>query len=273
MNGATQQAIDVLRARGVVGAVDTAIVLGSGLGGLADAAENPTVVPYAELPGFPVSRAPSHEGRLLIGRQEGLNVCYFQGRGHFYDAGDPGCMSAPLATAKALGAKQVILTSAVGSVRSDFYPGNLVMVTDHINLSGLNPLIGVIDRTSYVNLVDAYDPRLIRRFKRAAAGAGVSVHEGVYMWFPGPSFETPAEIKLARTLGADLVGMSVTSEAILARRLGMRVAAITVVTNFGAGFQGGNPDHAETLKQAQAGAIGLRRLIRGFLKTPEGISL
>jgi purine-nucleoside phosphorylase len=147
------------------------------------------------------------------------------------------------------------------------YPGTLVVITDHINLSGRNPLIGVAEEGGFVSMTEAYDKRLTHRLKRASLGAGVQVREGVYMWFSGPSFETPAEIKMARTLGADVVGMSLVPEVILARRLAMRVGAIAVVTNFGAGFSGGNPTHAQTREVAQQGSISVRRVIRAFLKT------
>jgi purine-nucleoside phosphorylase len=142
-------------------------------------------------------------------------------------------------------------------------------VTDHINFNGLNPLIGMAAEGGFVSLTEAYDKRLLRRLKQAGAGSGVSVHEGVYMWFSGPTFETPAEVKVARLLGADVIGMSIVPEVILARRLALRVAAIAVVTSFAAGFSGGNPTHGETRQQALSGLISLRRLLRAFLKTKE----
>ena len=216
--------------------------------------------------------ATRHEGQLAIGVQEGVRVAYLQGRAHFYEHGDADVMASALETMALLGAWRVLLTSTVGSVRAGLYPGNIAMVTDHINISGINPLIGKTGDARFVNLVDAYDLRLRHRLRKASAGAGVSLQEAVYMWFPGPSFETPAEIRLARQLGADVVGMSIVPEVIIARRLGLRVAALAVVTNFGAGFSGGNPTHEETKCAALAGTIGLKRLVRKFVTSKDEVS-
>ena len=210
-----------------------------------------------------------HEGRLVIGTQEGFRVAYMLGRAHYYETGDPRCMAVALETLALLGTHSLLLTAAAGSLKADFYPGTLALVTDHINFSGQNPLVGLASDGGFVSLTETYDQRLMKRLKRATIRAGVTLHEGVYMWFSGPSFETPAEIRMARILGADLVGMSIVPEAILARRLGLRVAAVAVITNFGAGFSGGNPSHSETKEVAMQGAIGLRRLVRAFLRTKE----
>jgi purine-nucleoside phosphorylase len=175
----------------------------------------------------------------------------------------------PLETLAMLGVSNLLIASTAGSVNADFYPGHLVLVTDHINFNGLNPLIGVASEGGFVSLTEAYDKRLLRRLKLAGAGAGVTVHEGIYMWFSGPSFETPAEVKMARMLGADVIGMAIVPEVILARRLALRVAAIAVVTSFGAGFSGGNPSHAETRQQALSGLISLRRLVRAFVRSKD----
>jgi purine-nucleoside phosphorylase len=267
MSAPSDQSLQVLRARGVVEPVETAMLLGFGLGGVAEGMSGGITVPYAELPGFPVIDEPGQGARLTIGRLEGVNVCCLQGQAHFYDSGDPACMSDALALVKALGAKQLLIFAAAGSVRQDLYPGTVALISDHINLTGLNPLIGRIDQHAFFSLNEAYDQRMQRRLKRAATLSGVATHEGVYMWLAGPTFATPAESRMARTLGADLVGMSIVPETILARRLGMRVTAVAVVTNFGAGFQNGNPTHNETMQQAKAGSIALRRLIRSVLKT------
>jgi len=172
-----------------------------------------------------------------------------------------------LKTIALLGAWTVLLTSTADSVRPGLYPGNIAMIADHMNISGINPLVGKAVDSRFVNLVDAYDSRLRHRLKKASAGAWVSLQEAIYMWFPGPSFETPAEIKLARQLGADVVGMSIVPEVIIARLLGLRVAALSIVTNFSAGFSGGNPSYEETERAALTGTIGLKRLVRNFLKT------
>ncbi len=268
MSDIAENAAEVARSRGATG-VDIAFVLGTGLGNMAEAVENPIAIPYADLPGFPTLTVSGHDGHLVLGAQEGVGVAYMQGRAHYYEKGDPRCMETPLETLALLGAQIVVFTAAVGSVNADLYPGNLVMITDHINFSGLNPLIGAGGDGGFVAMAEAYDPRLARRFKRATLSSGVTLREGVYMWFSGPSFETPAEIKMAKALGADVVGMSVAPEVILARRLGLRVAAVVIVSNFGANFMGGNPSHLETRKTAAQGAIMLRRLIKSFLKIRE----
>jgi purine-nucleoside phosphorylase len=269
MTDTTEAAVEVIQSRAGLEPIEYAVVLGTGLGGVCEGVENEVVIPYADLPGFPQTKISGHEGRLVIGMQEGVRTAYMLGRVHYYETGDPRGMTVPLEALALVGVHSLLLTASAGSVKADLYPGTIALVTDHINFSGLNPLIGQASDGGFVSLTETYDPRLIRRLKRATLRAGVTLHEGVYMWFSGPSFETPAEIKMARTLGADLVGMSIVPEAILARRLGLRVAALAVITNFGAGFSGGNPSHAETKNVALHGAIGLRRLLRIFLKTRE----
>jgi purine-nucleoside phosphorylase len=264
-----EAAVEVLRSRGIVEPVELAIGLGPQLGSLAENLENAIGIPYPDLPGFPVIEKSVGEGRLIVGTLEGTRIACLQGRSHFYESGDPTLMATPLETLAMLGVSNLLIASTAGSVNADFYPGHLVLINDHINFNGLNPLIGLASEGGFVSLTEAYDKRLLRRLKQAAAGAGVTVHEGVYMWFSGPTFETPAEVKVARLLGADVIGMSVVPEIILARRLALRVAAIAVITSFGAGFSGGNPTHAETRQQALSGLISLRRLVRAFVKTKE----
>jgi purine-nucleoside phosphorylase len=261
-----EAAVEVLRSRGIVEPVELAIGVGPQLGALAENLENTIGVPYSDLPGFPVIERSVGEGRLIVGMLEGTRIACLQGRSHFYETGDPTLMATPLETLAMLGVSNLLIASTASSVNADFYPGQLVLITDHINFNGLNPLIGMASEGGFVSLTEAYDKRLLRRLKQAGAGSGVSVHEGIYMWFSGPSFETPAEVKVARLLGADVIGMSIVPEIILARRLALRVAAIAVVTSFGAGFSGGNPTQGETRQQALSGLISLRRLIRAFLK-------
>ena len=265
----SEQAADIIRARGVKEPIELGIVLGTGLGSVVESVENAVSIPFADLPGFPRGAISGHDGRLVIGTQEGIRVAYMQGRSHYYETGNPATMAVPLETLAFIGAHSLILTNSAGSVRGDLYPGMMAMVTDHINFSGTNPLLGMGDDGGFVSLTEAYDPRLQRRFKSAAASVGVALQEGVYMWFSGPSFETPAEIKMARLLGADMVGMSTVPEVIIARRIGLRVAALSMITNFGAGFASGNPSHAETKTMAGSGTIGFKRLMRAFLRTKE----
>ena len=262
-----EQAVEIIMARGV-GSIDLVIVLGAGLGNVADGLEDAISIPYADLPGFPRNLA-DPDGYLIVSSMDGVNTAYMRGRAEFHDSGDASCMAGPLETMAMLGATNFILTAGVGSVRADMHPSNLVLITDHINFGGINPLIGLSSDGGYVGLTDAYDPKMFRRLKRATLHCGVQTHEGVMMWFSGPSFETPAEIRMARAIGADVVCMSMAPEVILARRLGVNVAAVGAVTYYGAGFSGGAPSHSTNLKQAQAAAIGLRRLLRAYPKTRE----
>lgn len=263
----TEAALAVLAAKGVTAPVETGLVLGTGLGTIADALENAVEVPYADLPGFPATGVTGHGGKLVVGTWEGVHVAICQGRAHYYETGDAAAMRVPLEVMAKLGARQVILTNAAGSLHPDWYPGSMAVIADHINISGTNPLIGTTGDDRFVSLSDAYDRHMRLRLKRAATQAGVTaLREGVYMWFSGPSFETPAEVKMAKLLGADLVGMSTVPETILARRLGLRVAAISVITNFGTGIGTGNPTHGETKDVAIGGSIGLKRLLRAYFR-------
>jgi purine-nucleoside phosphorylase len=259
-------ALAILRSTGIEGPVAVAVVLGTGLSGLADAVEDAIAVPYAAIPGFPRSGVSGHAGRLVVGRLEGRRVALMQGRAHYYESGDAGAMRGAIATLAALRAGSLLLTNAAGAVNPALRPGSAVLVTDHINLSGTNPLIGMQGDGRFVSMTDAYDPSLRDALRCAAAGAGVPLGEGVYLWFSGPSFETPAEIRMAHMLGADLVGMSTVPEAILARHAGLRLAAISVVTNLAAGIEGAAPSHAETKEVAAQGAAALEALVRAYLR-------
>ena len=264
----TIDAVAALRQRGLASLPPVGIVLGSGLGSLADEAENAVSVPYQAVPGFPVPTVSGHAGRLVVGDLEGRRVALFQGRGHYYERGDPRAMAVAIACFKKLGGETLFLTNAAGGLREEWRPPALVAITDHINYAGANPLIGLAGDERFVPMVDAYDPALRERLRAAARSAGVDLHEGVYMWFSGPSFETPAEIRAAKILGADLVGMSTVPEVILARLLGLKCLAVSVVTNFGAGLKGGNPSHQETKELALAGSANFKRLVRMFLREP-----
>ena len=261
----TNHAADLLLGRGISAPIETAVVLGTGLGSVAGIIEPRINIPYAELPGFPATSVSGHAGELVIGTRNGKTIAILQGRAHYYESGNAAAMAFPFETLARLGVTSLILTCSAGSLSADLKPGDVVAVSDHINLTGINPLIGMGSDDRFVNLVDAYDPALRQHLGQAAARLGQSLLEGVYMWFPGPSFETPAEIKVARALGADLVGMSIVPEVILARRLGLRVAALALVTNFAAGFAGGSPSHAETKEIAAQGARALKHLLASFL--------
>lgn len=259
-------AIVALKKRGLEKMPPLGIVLGSGLGPFADEAADAIAVGYAELPGFPVPSVEGHAGRLVVGAIEGRRVALFQGRGHYYERGDANAMRVAIDTFKSLGGEILLLTNAAGGLNTHWRPPTLVAITDHINFSGMNPLIGHAGADRFVPLTRAYDPNLIETLRRAAREADVVLHEGVYMWFSGPSFETPAEIRAARALGANLAGMSTVPEVILARRAGLRVAAVSVVTNYAAGLQGGDPSHDETQKYAGLAADQFKRLLRAFIR-------
>ena len=187
------------------------------------------------------------------------------GRAHYYEQGDAGVMRAPLEALKAIGAERLILTNAAGSFRPDIPPGELMLIADHLNVAGINPLIGEPTDARFVNMTDAYDPELRRGLAAAAAAEGVALAEGVYAWYSGPSFETPAEIRALKLLGADAVGMSTVPEVILARFLGLRVAAISTITNMAAGMSAEVLSHEHTKAMAPLGAAKLERVLRRYL--------
>ena len=259
-------ALEALRKRGVASLPPLAFVLGSGLGPLADEAENTISIAYTDIPGFPQPSVAGHKGRLVVGELEGRKVALFQGRGHFYERGDPRAMAVLIEAFKALGGQTLFLTNAAGGLHPEWTPPSLVAITDHINFAGVNPLIGRASDDRFVPMTRAYDPELLERLRGAAREAGVALREGVYMWFNGPSFETPAEIRMAKILGADLVGMSTAPEVILARLHGLKCVAVSLVTNFAAGLSGGDPSHEETQEFAARGSADFRRLLRAFVR-------
>ena len=243
------------------------ILLGSGLGAVADAVEDPVSISYGDLPGFPEPGIAGHAGRLVLGRLAGLAVAVLQGRRHVYEGGDPGAMRGPVRAVRAAGADALLVTNAAGSLLAEVGPGALMAIADHINLLGVNPLTGPNDDAvgpRFPSLRDAYDPDLRRRLHSCARALGISLAEGVYLATAGPSFETPAEIRAFRTLGADAVGMSTVPEVILARHCGLRVAAVSAITNLAEGMGGEALSHEQTLRHATAAADGLTRLIVRF---------
>lgn len=242
-----------------------AIVLGSGLGSLVDEVSDAIRVPYAELPSFPASGVSGHAGELVAGYLGGEPVMMLSGRVHYYEKGDPAAMRAVIEALAGLGVQSLILTNSAGSVRQDIPPGSVMQITDHINYSGMNPLIGEESDNRFVGMTTAYDPDLMLAMRNAAIRATVPLFGGVYMWFSGPSFETPAEIRMARLLGADAVGMSTVPEVILARFFGMRVAAASVITNYGAGMTGAELSHEETKDMAPVGGKRLAAILKEMI--------
>jgi purine-nucleoside phosphorylase len=267
MNANSDAAIQALRKRGIASLPPLAIVLGSGLGSLADEAEKAISIPYKDIPGFPAPTVSGHEGRLVVGMLEGRRIALFQGRSHYYERGDAAAMSCAISTFKSMGGQTLFLTNAAGGLHTHWRPPALVAIADHINFAGANPLIGLASDDRFVPLTQAYDPHLRALLKGAAKASDIDLHEGVYMWFSGPSFETPAEIRAAKILGADLVGMSTVPEVILGRLHGLRCVAVSLVTNFAAGLSGGNPSHQETKEVALIGSLQFKQLLRGFISS------
>jgi purine nucleotide phosphorylase len=244
-----------------------AVILGSGLGSFADEVKAVAVIPYADLPGFPRPTVGSHAGRLVLGHVGPTPVAVLQGRAHYYENGRADEMAGAIRAMAERGCETLLQTNAAGSLRLDMPPGSLMAITDHINFTGVNPLFGLGPGDNrFVDMVDAYDPILTERLLAAARAANVVCHEGIYIWFCGPSFETPAEIRAARILGADAVGMSTAPETILARHAGMKVVALSLMTNYAAGLVPGPLGHDQTIAIASAAAGDVRRLLRQFLE-------
>ena len=241
------------------------LILGSDLGHLADMVAG-VAIDYADLPGFPHAGVSGHNPTLVIGDLEGQRVAILGAREHYYENGNPAAMRRALETLAALGVTDLILTNAAGSLRPDIRPGDLMLLSDHINFSGLNPLIGEATDRRFVPMTDAHNPALRAALKAAADAEKVPLPEGVYAWYSGPSFETPAEIRAIRTLGADAVGMSTVPEVILARYFGLRVAAVSVITNMAAGLSDEAISHAHTKAMAPLGAAKLERVLRAMLR-------
>jgi purine-nucleoside phosphorylase len=225
-------------------------VLGSGLGGFADELTNATRIPYADIPDFPRSTAVGHAGTLVIGEAAGVSVAAMQGRVHLYEGYSAEQVAFPMRVFAHLGVKAVILTNAAGGINAGYSQGALVAIRDHINLQGSNPLLGPNDHRfgpRFPDMTDAYDADLRRIATEEAARVGIKLHEGIYAAMLGPSYETPAEIRFLRTIGADLVGMSTVPEVIAARHMQISVLAISCVTNMAAGMSSGRINHDEVL--------------------------
>lgn len=246
--------------------VEAGIVLGSGLGPLGEQVTEATSIPYETLPGFPKGGVSGHQGQLIVGQLAGRRVAVFSGREHYYEHGNAAAMRPALEALKALGASTLILTNAAGSLRSDIGPTSIVVHSDYVNWSGRNPLIGEEGDARFVDMRDAYDPALREKLREVAVREGIPHYEGVYFWFSGPTFESPAEIRAMKILGADLVGMSTVPEVILARRLGLRVAALSMVTNLAAGFHGAEISHHDTKTVAAKGSDAMIHMITGLLE-------
>jgi len=241
------------------------IVLGSGLGGLADEVTEPVPIPFSELPGWPSATAPGHAGRLILGRLDGTPVALLQGRLHLYEGNDPGLVVQPVLLMGRLGASVIVLSNAAGGLNPAFGPGTLMLIEDHINLTGRTPLLGPnADELGprFPDLTNAWSPRLRDRLRAAARAEGVELASGVYVGLLGPAYETPAEVRMLRGLGGDAVGMSTVLEAIAARWAGLELCGVSLVTNAGAGYSGMPLSHEEVLAAGAAAGPRFVRIIR-----------
>ena len=243
------------------------IVLGSGLGGLADDVEDAIAIPFAELPGWPAATAPGHVGRLILGRLAGRPVVLLQGRFHLYEGNAPGLVIQPVLLFKRLGARAVVLTNASGGLDPSFGPGTLMVMSDHINLTGLNPLTGVNADSigeRFPDLTNAWSPKLRAALHAAAKAEGIEFAEGVYIGLTGPNYETPAEVRMLAAMGGHAVGMSTVMECIAARWAGLEVCGVSLVTNAGAGYTGKPLTHEEVLAAGNEAGPRLAKVIRRF---------
>jgi purine-nucleoside phosphorylase len=241
-----------------------ALVLGSGLSALADRLTERIEVPYEKIPNFPQTSVAGHEGTLLSGKLGGVALLVFQGRFHYYEGHDLDVVTLPVRVLQRLGVKHLILTAAAGGIRADLRPGTLVLLCDHLNLIGANPLRGENDErlgTRFPDMTEVYSKRLRNIAQNEAKRLGVELATGTYACVPGPSYETPAEIRMLRALGADLVGMSTVPEAIVARHAGIELMAIALISNAAAGIAGATISHEEVLEAGRLAAPVLARII------------
>ncbi len=246
------------------------LVLGSGLGDFVDQLEDARAFDYTDLPGFPQPGVEGHSGRLVAGRVNGTDVACLQGRVHVYEGQPFQAMQTPIRTLKQIGCDTLLVTNAAGSLMTDVTPGDLMMIIDHINLLGGNPLMGDNDERfgpRFIGMDGAYDADLQAAMRNAAKDLDITLWEGVYLAYTGPSFETPAEIRAFRTWGADAVGMSTAPEVILARHCGLRVAGLSILTNLAAGLSDMELSHDQTLHYAALAAKNVERLLHAFLGT------
>ncbi len=235
-----------------------ALVLGSGLGGFAEACDQRFAVPYAEIPGLPESKVPGHAGEFVGAEWGGAPVLFAKGRVHYYEGHTPGQVAAQVRLMASLGPEVLILTNAAGTLNPRFAPGGWMMLSDHLNLTAASPLSG---GPNFLDLSEVYDVRLRGLFRGLAAESGLALPEGVYACVPGPQYETPAEVRMLRTLGADAVGMSTVFEAVQGRALGMRVVAFSCLTNWAAGVTAQPLSHQEVLETGRSAASALSGLL------------
>ena len=261
------QASDLIRSRSK-SIPRTAVVLGSGLGAFASSLERATAIPYGDIPEWPVSKVVGHEGRLVVGQVDGHDVAALAGRSHFYEGYDLRTVTFATRVLGLLGVKTLILTNAAGGINPGFTPGDLMVIDDHINLLGVSPLTGPNDErfgVRFPDLTHVYSPRLRSLADEAGRALGTALRHGVYAACHGPSYETPAEVRYLRTIGADAVGMSTVPEAIVARHMGIEVLGISCITNFAAGVRPQPLDHNEVLEIAERVRGTFIALLKGVI--------
>ncbi|MDU4892479.1 MAG: purine-nucleoside phosphorylase [Clostridium sp.] len=244
-------------------------ILGSGLGDMADRIENKIIVKYSDIPNMPVSTVQGHAGQFVCGTLEGKNVIMMQGRFHFYEGHNMSLIALPIHIMKYLGVKSLLVTNACGGVNTSFVPGDLMMITDHINFSGANPLIGHNEEEigpRFPDMSTAYDREYLKLAKKVGEELNIDLKEGVYMMFSGPTYETPAEIRMARIIGADAVGMSTVPEVIAANHCGMRIIGISCITNMAAGILDQPLNHEEVIETSTMAKAKFVSLVKGIIR-------
>ncbi len=263
---AATTAADAVRTR-LNGVPAVGIILGSGLGGIADAIELPVRIPYREVPGFPSATVVGHAGELIAGPLEGVNVIALSGRFHMYEGHDAALAGFPVRVLHALGIRTLIVSNAAGGIRRSFTPGTVMLLRDHVNLMFRNPLIGSVEPGDirFPDMSEPYDARLRSIAHEVAAAQGLRLEEGVYFGLLGPAYETKAEVEMLATLGADAVGMSTVPEVIVARALGLRVLGLSCITNLACGLAAAPITHHEVLETTARVAAQLQQLVRGIV--------
>ncbi|EJW18072.1 purine-nucleoside phosphorylase [Paenibacillus alvei] len=247
---------------------EVGLILGSGLGVLADLVEQPVTIAYGDIPHFPVSTVEGHAGELLVGKIAGRTVALMKGRFHMYEGYGPELTAFPVRVMKAIGVSKLLVTNAAGGINTSYKPGDLMLISDHLNMTGRNPLIGANDNrlgARFPDMSQAYSPKLRQKAKEVAASQGVELQEGVYVGFLGPNYETPAEIRMLRILGGDAVGMSTVSEVIVAQHAGMEVLGISCISNMAAGILDQPLSHAEVMETAELVRDKFLKLVIGII--------
>jgi purine-nucleoside phosphorylase len=247
---------------------EQAVILGSGLGNFAESIVDKIYIPYSDIPHFPLSTVRGHAGRLVIGQLSGINIIAMQGRFHYYEGYSMEEVTFPIRVMAGLGVKKIIITNSAGAVNRYFRPGELMVITDHINLMGTNPLIGIKEEVfgpRFVDLSHAYSSEMIELCEKVGLANGITLRKGVYAALPGPSYETPAEIRMLERLGADAVGMSTVPEVIVARQHNLQVLGISCITNMAAGHITGGLDHNEVIAVGDLVSDKLARLLKGVI--------